>query len=58
MQCQSSGIYIILEIFLFIKCGQVKIECGVSGRGRKRDREKQINRVRDGAWERFGNGVG
>jgi hypothetical protein len=36
----------------------VNIEWGESGRGRKRDREKWINRVRDGALERFGNNVG
>ncbi len=59
---------------IYIKWGQVKIEWGVSRRGRKRDREterqrdreterqrdreKQINKVRDGALKRLGNGVG
>ncbi len=43
---------------IYIKWGQVKIEWGVSGGARKRDREKQINGVRDGVLERFGNSVG
>ncbi len=43
---------------IYVKERQVKIEWGVSGRGRKIDREKQINRVGDGAMERLGNGVG
>jgi len=37
-------------ISFYIKQGQViKVEWGVSGRTRKRDREQWINRVRDGA---------
>ncbi len=35
--------------FLYIKQRQVKTEWGVSGRARKRDREKQIKGVRDRA---------
>jgi hypothetical protein len=31
---------------------------GVSGKGRKRDREKWINGVRDRVLQRFGNGMG
>jgi hypothetical protein len=36
----------------------VNVEQGESGRGRKRDREKWINRVRDRALEIFGNSMG
>jgi hypothetical protein len=47
------------SISFYIKQGQViKIEWGVSGRTRKRDREKWINRVRDRAKEIIGNGMG
>ncbi len=45
--------------FLFIlNEGQVNIEQGASGRGRKRDKEKQINKERDKALKSFGNGMG
>jgi len=36
----------------------VNIEQGVRARGRKRDREKQINGERDRALGSFGNGMG
>jgi hypothetical protein len=36
----------------------VNIERGIGRRGRKRDREEQINGERDGALESFGKGVG
>jgi hypothetical protein len=39
------------QLPVYIKSGQVKIEWGANGRGRKRDREKQINRVRDSVGE-------
>jgi hypothetical protein len=41
-----------------IKQRQVKKEWGLDGGERKIDREKQIKRVRDGAWERMRNSMG
>ncbi len=44
-----------------IKFQQVKTERGVNGEGdgeREREREQRINRVRDGALDRFGNSMG
>jgi hypothetical protein len=43
---------------LYIKWRQAKTNWGVSGRGRERDREEQINGVRDVALERIRNGMG
>ncbi len=36
----------------------MNLEQGVNRRGRKRDREKRINGVRNRALERFGNSMG
>ncbi len=48
----------INQFHIYNQLGQEKIELGVSGKGIKRDREKQINGVRDRVLQIFGNSVG
>ncbi len=46
------------QVLIYMEWRASEYRAGRSGRARKRDREKQINKERDRALKSFGNGMG